>query len=125
MIGPGLEDICYATQNRQRAVRQMARQVDLVIVVGARNSSNANRLQEVAADHGVPARLVEHAGELEPVWLAEVRTVGVTAGASTPEILVTGVCERLRELGAGSIRELPGLAETTRFRLPEILRRAG
>ena len=125
VIGPGLEDICYATQNRQRAVRQMARQVDLVIVVGARNSSNANRLQEVAADHGVPARLVEHAGELEPVWLAEVRTVGVTAGASTPEILVTGVCERLRELGAGAIRELPGLAETTRFRLPEILRRAG
>ena len=122
IVGPGLDDICYATLNRQRAVHQLARRVDLVIVVGAHNSSNSNRLQEVAADHGVPAWLVEDETDLQPVWIEGVKTVGVTAGASTPEHLVQRVCDRLREFGAGSIRELPGLAETTRFRLPEILR---
>lgn len=122
IVGPGLDDICYATANRQRAVRKMAERVDLVIVVGAHNSSNSNRLQEVAADHGVPARLIEEADDLDPVWLEGVAAVGVTAGASTPERLVQGVCDRLRELGAGSVRELPGLAETVRFRLPESLR---
>ncbi|MFZ9709131.1 MAG: 4-hydroxy-3-methylbut-2-enyl diphosphate reductase [Steroidobacteraceae bacterium] len=122
IVGPGLDDICYATANRQRAVRKLTERVDLVIVVGAHNSSNSNRLQEVAADHGVPARLIEEADDLDPIWLEGVDAVGVTAGASTPERLVQGVCERLRELGAGSVRELPGLAETTRFRLPESLR---
>lgn len=122
IVGPGLDDICYATQNRQRAVQQLARRVDLVIVVGARNSSNTNRLQEVAADHGVPARLIEHADEIELIWLDGVEHVGVTAGASTPEHLVQGVCKKLQQLGAGSIRELPGIVETIRFRLPEMLR---
>ena len=122
IVGPGLDDICYATLNRQRAVQQLSRRVDLVIVVGAHNSSNSNRLQEVAADHGVPAWLVEDETELQPVWFEAVKTVGVTAGASTPEYLVRKVCERLNELGAGSVRELPGLAETVRFRLPEALR---
>lgn len=122
IVGPGLDDICYATQNRQRAVQQLAKRVDLVIVVGARNSSNTNRLQEVAADHGVPARLIEHADEIELVWLDGVEHVGVTAGASTPEHLVQGVCQKLQRLGAGSIRELPGIVETLRFRLPEALR---
>lgn len=122
IVGPGLDDICYATANRQRAVRKLTERVDLVIVVGAHNSSNSNRLQEVAADHGVPARLIEEADDLDPIWLEGVESVGVTAGASTPERLVQGVCERLRELGAGSVRELPGLAETIRFRLPESLR---
>ncbi|MEY2624790.1 MAG: 4-hydroxy-3-methylbut-2-enyl diphosphate reductase [Gammaproteobacteria bacterium] len=122
IVGPGLDDICYATLNRQRAVQQLSRRVDLVIVVGAHNSSNSNRLQEVAADHGVPAWLVEDETELQPVWFEGVKTVGVTAGASTPEYLVQKVCERLNELGAGSVRELPGLAETVRFRLPEALR---
>jgi 4-hydroxy-3-methylbut-2-enyl diphosphate reductase len=122
IVGPGLDDICYATLNRQRAVQQLARRVDLVIVVGAHNSSNSNRLQEVAADHGVPAWLVEDEKDLQPVWIEGVKTVGVTAGASTPEHLVRRVCDRLREFGAGSVRELPGLAETTRFRLPEVLR---
>ncbi len=122
IVGPGLDDICYATLNRQRAVQQLARRVDLVIVVGAHNSSNSNRLQEVAADHGVPAWLVEDETDLQPVWLEGVKTVGVTAGASTPEYLVRKVCDRLKEFGAGSIRELPGLAETIRFRLPEVLR---
>lgn len=122
IVGPGLDDICYATANRQRAVQQLAKRVDLVIVVGAHNSSNSNRLQEVAADHGVPARLIEEADDLQPVWLEGVTRVGVTAGASTPERLVQGVCARLRELGAGEVRELPGLAETVRFRLPEALK---
>ena len=122
IVGPGLDDICYATLNRQRAVQQLARRVDLVIVVGAHNSSNSNRLQEVAADHGVPAWLVEDETELQPIWLEGVRTVGVTAGASTPEYLVRKVCQRLQEFGAQSVRELPGLAETVRFRLPEALR---
>lgn len=122
IVGPGLDDICYATLNRQRAVQQLARRVDLVIVVGAHNSSNSNRLQEVAADLGVPAWLVEDETDLQPVWLEGVKTVGVTAGASTPEYLVRKVCDRLKEFGAGSVRELPGLAETVRFRLPEALR---
>lgn len=125
IVGPGLEDICYATMNRQRAVQQLARRVDLVIVVGAHNSSNSNRLQEVAADSGVPARLVEDERELQPVWLEGVRCVGITAGASTPEYLVRRVYEKLTELGAVSVRELPGLAETVRFRLPDSLRQAG
>jgi 4-hydroxy-3-methylbut-2-enyl diphosphate reductase len=122
IVGPGLDDICYATQNRQRAVQQLAKRVDLVIVVGARNSSNTNRLQEVAADYGVPARLIEHADEIELIWLDGVEHVGVTAGASTPEHLVQGVCQKLQRLGAGAIRELPGIVETLRFRLPEALR---
>lgn len=125
IVGPGLDDICYATLNRQRAVQQLSKRVDLVIVVGARNSSNSNRLQEVAADQGVPARLIEDEEELQAVWLEGVRDIGVTAGASTPEYLVHKVCQRLVALGAASVRELPGLAETVRFRLPEMLQRTG
>jgi len=121
IVGPGLDDICYATLNRQRAVQQLARRVDMVIVVGAQNSSNSNRLQEVAADQGVPAWLVQDESDVQPFWLQGVGIVGVTAGASTPEYLVRRVCERLREYGAQSVRELPGLAETVRFRLPEAL----
>jgi len=122
IVGPGLDDICYATLNRQRAVQQLARRVDLVIVVGAQNSSNSNRLQEVAADQGVPAWLVQDENDVQPFWLQGVGIVGITAGASTPEYLVRRVCDRLREYGAQSVRELPGLAETVRFRLPEALR---
>ena len=124
-VGPGLEDICYATMNRQRAVQQLARRVDLIIVVGAHNSSNSNRLQEVAADSGVPAWLVEDEREVQPIWLEGVGSVGITAGASTPEYLVRRVSEKLTELGAASVRELPGLAETVRFRLPDSLSQAG
>jgi 4-hydroxy-3-methylbut-2-enyl diphosphate reductase len=121
IVGPGLDDICYATLNRQRATRTMARQVDLVIVVGARNSSNSNRLREVALQQGVPSYLVQTAAELDPAWLAGVGRVGITAGASAPEVLVQEVCTRLAGLGARSVRELPGLAETVKFRLPEAL----
>ncbi len=120
-VGPGLDDICYATLNRQRAVRAMAPDVQLVLVVGSRNSSNANRLREVAADQGVAARLIECAADIDAAWLRGVSRVGITAGASTPESLVREVCERLAQLGATSVRELPGRPETTRFRLPDML----
>jgi 4-hydroxy-3-methylbut-2-enyl diphosphate reductase len=121
IVGPGLDDICYATLNRQRSTRAMARQVDLVLVVGARNSSNSNRLREVALQQDVPSYLVQGADDVDPAWLAGVGRVGVTAGASAPEVLVQAVCARLEELGARSVRQLPGLAETVKFRLPEAL----
>ncbi|MEY2689874.1 MAG: hypothetical protein RL375_4073 [Pseudomonadota bacterium] len=122
--GPALSDICYATQNRQTAVRMMARQVDAVLVVGARNSSNSCRLREVAEQQGVPAWLIEDAGQIDPSWLLGTRCIGVTAGASTPEVLVQDVARRLRELGARSTRLLPGKAEDVSFRLPAGLPRA-
>ena len=116
--GPALADICYATQNRQSAVRFMARQVDRLLVVGARNSSNSCRLREVAEQHGVPAWLVQDAAEIHPDWLTGARCIGVTAGASTPEALVQGVCDRLRAMGTRSVRQLPGAPEHVSFRLP-------
>ena len=124
IVGPKLDDICYATLNRQRAVRQMADEVDLVLVVGARNSSNSNRLREVASQAGVTAYLIEHAGEIDPRWLHGVKRIGVTAGASAPEILVVQVQERLKDLGAGSVRELPGVPERVSFRSPTLVKRA-
>lgn len=119
VVGPELDDICYATQNRQHAVRTMAVSVDLVIVVGALNSSNTRRLLEVAVQQGVRARLVSSADELEAGWLEGVRRIGVTAGASTPERLVQGVVERLRALGTQEARELPGVREQVVFRMPD------
>jgi 4-hydroxy-3-methylbut-2-en-1-yl diphosphate reductase len=116
--GPKLADICYATQNRQNAVRDLARQVELVLVVGSRNSSNSCRLKEVARSRGVMAHLIEQASEIDPAWLHGVQRVGVTAGASTPEALVVGVCERLVALGARSVNALPGEPERVHFRLP-------
>ena len=118
IVGPQVSDICYATQNRQNAVRELARQVDLLLVVGARNSSNSCRLQEVAQGCGVRACLIQHADEIEPDWLNGVQRIGVTAGASTPEALVAGVCERLVALGASSVRQMAGEAERVHFRLP-------
>jgi 4-hydroxy-3-methylbut-2-enyl diphosphate reductase len=123
IVGPNVDDICYATQNRQNAVRAMAGEVDLVIVVGARNSSNSARLREVAAQAGTAAHLVQDARELDAAWLAGVRRVGISAGASTPEVLVRQVCERLRALGAADVRQLDGVRESVVFRLPaELLR---
>ncbi len=124
IVGPALADICYATQNRQTAVRLMARRVDRLLVVGAHNSSNASRLREVGAQQGVPAWLVEDASQIDPDWLQGARCIGVTAGASTPEHLVQGVCERLRALGAGAVRQLPGKPESVQFRLPHGLAEA-
>ncbi len=116
--GPALADICYATQNRQNAVRVMAQRVDRLLVVGARNSSNACRLREVGEQQGVPSWLIEDASQIDPEWLLGARCVGVTAGASTPEWLVQGVCDRLRSLGARRVRQLPGKPESVSFRLP-------
>ena len=121
VVGPELDDICYATLNRQRAVRDMADEVDLVLVVGARNSSNSNRLREVASQKGVRAHLVQDERDINPVWLEGVRRVGVTAGASAPEVLVTGVRRRLAMLGAVAEREMAGIRESVTFRLPSIL----
>ncbi|GMU71331.1 MAG: 4-hydroxy-3-methylbut-2-enyl diphosphate reductase [Burkholderiales bacterium] len=124
ITGPRKDDICYATQNRQDAVKAMARAVDLVIVVGSPNSSNSNRLREVAANRGVHAYMIGDASELDPAWVAGRRRVGVTAGASAPEVLVRGVIERLRELGARSVAELGGTLENVVFALPAGLRGA-
>ncbi len=123
--GPDLDDICYATQNRQDAVKQLARQVDLLLVVGARNSSNSNRLREVGEQHGLPAYLIQDETELDPAWLHGARRVGVTAGASAPEVLIARVCRRLQALGAASIREMEGRGEAIVFRLPAPFTRRG
>ncbi|MCB1958050.1 MAG: 4-hydroxy-3-methylbut-2-enyl diphosphate reductase, partial [Rhodocyclaceae bacterium] len=121
IVGPKKDDICYATQNRQDAVKLMTPQVDLVLVVGSRNSSNSNRLREVAALRNVPAYLVDNADGIDPVWLEGVRRVGVTAGASAPEVLVDQVIERLSVLGARSVRTLEGVPERVTFPIPKEL----
>ena len=118
IVGPRRDDICYATQNRQDAVKFLAPQCDVVIVVGSPNSSNSNRLREVAAHRGIPAYMVDCAEELQPEWVQGKRHVGVTAGASAPEVLVQQVIERLRALGAGKVRELDGAVESVMFPLP-------
>ena len=122
IVGPEVDDICYATQNRQVAVRALAAQVDLVLVVGGRNSSNSNRLREVAAHDGVAAHLVQDASDIRPEWLQAralgTLRVGVTAGASTPEVLVQEVVAALRQRHAGPVVQLSGVREDTRFRLP-------
>jgi 4-hydroxy-3-methylbut-2-en-1-yl diphosphate reductase len=116
--GPGLDDICYATQNRQNAVRALTTRATVLLVVGARNSSNSNRLREVGAQHGVPSYLIEGAGDIDPAWLPPSGRVAITAGASTPEVLVDQVIERLRGMGVRSISTVDGVKETTTFRLP-------
>ena len=120
---PGKDDICYATQNRQNAVKDLAARSQLVIVVGAPSSSNSNRLVEVARTRGARAELVEDAAGIDPAWLAGATRIGVTAGASTPEELVQAVCERLRGLGATRIEALPAVDEGMRFALPAELKR--
>jgi 4-hydroxy-3-methylbut-2-enyl diphosphate reductase len=122
--GPKQDDICYATQNRQDAVKFMAPRCDVVIVVGSPNSSNSNRLREVAENVGVPAYMVDAASDLKPEWIAGRRCVGVTAGASAPEVLVNEVIERLTELGARTVRTLEGITESVVFTLPRALARA-
>jgi 4-hydroxy-3-methylbut-2-en-1-yl diphosphate reductase len=118
IIGPDVRDICYATQNRQQAVRQLAGEVDLILVVGSRNSSNSNRLREIGEELGRPSYLIDDADALRPEWFAEARSVGVTAGASAPELLVQGVIEGLRRLDDVSVEMLAGVAEDERFRFP-------
>ncbi|MCY7312608.1 MAG: 4-hydroxy-3-methylbut-2-enyl diphosphate reductase [Pseudoxanthomonas sp.] len=120
--GPRHDDICYATQNRQDAVRELAQRCDLVLVVGSPNSSNSNRLRELAERDGVPAYLIDGADEIDPLWLAGKSRIGVTAGASAPDVLVQGVIERLRGLGASGVTELDGEPENMVFALPKELR---
>jgi len=122
ICGPKNDDICYATQNRQDAVREMSRHCDLVLVVGSPNSSNSNRLSELARREGVEAHLIDGADEIDPDWVVGKCQIGLTAGASAPQILVDGVITRLRELGANQIRELDGEPESMVFALPKELR---
>ena len=121
IVGPKKDDICYATQNRQDAVKFMAPQSDLVLVVGSTNSSNSNRLREVAELLKVPAYLVDNADAIDPAWISGRQRIGVTAGASAPEVLVESVIARLKELGAGSVRQLEGVPERVTFPLPKEL----
>ncbi len=121
IIGPKKDDICYATQNRQDAVKMLVRQCDVVVVVGSPNSSNSNRLREVAANVGVPAYLVNDASELKPEWFKGKERVGISAGASAPEVLVQGVIEQLKQLGAQHVIELQGIRENVVFPLPREL----
>ncbi|MBU0621903.1 MAG: 4-hydroxy-3-methylbut-2-enyl diphosphate reductase [Gammaproteobacteria bacterium] len=121
--GPRKDDICYATQNRQDAVKALAKQCDIVLVVGSPNSSNSNRLREVAKNLGVPAWLIDNAGELRPEWLQGKQRVGITAGASAPEVLVREVIKRLMELGATGVREAEGIEENVVFPIPKALDR--
>ena len=119
IIEPKKGDICYATTNRQEAVKFMAPQVDVVVVVGSPNSSNSNRLREVADKMGTPAYMVDNAAQIDPQWLEGKIRIGVTAGASAPEVLVQAVIDRLKELGARSVRALEGVEEHVTFPLPK------
>ena len=119
IIEPKKGDICYATTNRQEAVKFLAPQVEVVIVVGSPNSSNSNRLREVAEKKGTPAYMVDNAGKIDPAWIAGKKRIGVTAGASAPEVLVQAVIDRLKELGAASVRALEGVEEHVTFPLPK------
>ncbi len=121
IVGPDTKDICYATQNRQRATLELAKIVDVVLVVGAPNSSNSNRLREIAAEFGVPSYLIEDANALNPAWLDGVSAVGITAGASAPDELVEELVERLGEMDEIEIQRLPGVTENVRFRMPSQL----
>lgn len=118
IVGPDVKDICYATQNRQEAVHHLAEQVDLILVVGSKNSSNSNRLREIGTELGRPAYLIDDAGHLQPEWFNGVERVGLTAGASAPEVLVQGVIEGLRRFGRVEIELLAGTPEDVKFKLP-------
>ena len=122
---PKRQDICYATQNRQDAVQRLSQQVDVVIVVGSPTSSNSNRLREVAQRYGIPAYMVDNASEIQPEWFMKSQKIGLTAGASAPEILVQQVIDRLRELGVDKVSSMQGVEETINFPLPKGLRLEG
>ncbi|MEL6112596.1 MAG: 4-hydroxy-3-methylbut-2-enyl diphosphate reductase [Pseudomonadota bacterium] len=118
IVGPDTRDICYATQNRQMAVIEMVKHVNLLLVVGANNSSNSNRLREIGANHGVPSYLIEDASMFDPAWLEGVETIGITAGASAPESLVQDTIARLRNYAEITVRHLDGVEENVHFKLP-------
>ncbi|CAN5394016.1 4-hydroxy-3-methylbut-2-enyl diphosphate reductase [soil metagenome] len=116
--GPDTRDICYATQNRQSSVRDLSKHVDVILVVGATNSSNSNRLREIGTEEGIPSYLVADGSQLDPEWLKDAQTVGITAGASAPEVLVDDVIDALRRIGPVTVSVLPGREENIEFRLP-------
>ncbi len=118
IVGPDVRDICYATQNRQQAVHDLAKQVDVILVVGSKNSSNSNRLREIGQELGKPSYLIDDASALQPEWFAGIATVGLTAGASAPEMLVQGVLEGLRRMQDVQVSLLPGVAEDVKFKFP-------
>jgi 4-hydroxy-3-methylbut-2-enyl diphosphate reductase len=122
IVAPKSDDICYATTNRQIAVKQLARECDLVLVIGSTNSSNSNRLVEVAREHGAASHLIDNAGQVRPEWLDGVETVGITSGASAPEALVANLVEYFRERGATDVSELRTIDEDVRFMLPKEIR---
>jgi 4-hydroxy-3-methylbut-2-enyl diphosphate reductase len=124
IVGPRTDDICYATTNRQTAVKELAREVDLVLVIGSRNSSNSNRLVEVARELGAAAHLIDNETQIDESWLEGVRTMGITSGASAPEELVQRVVDLFRARGTGDIRELEVVSEDVRFMLPKAIRQA-
>jgi 4-hydroxy-3-methylbut-2-enyl diphosphate reductase len=119
--GPDVSDICYATQHRQSAVRELCKVVDLLLVVGSRNSSNSNRLREIGLEQGLPSHLIADGSELDPAWLVGVETIGLTAGASAPEDLVLDVVEALRRQGNVEVEQMDGIRENIEFRLPREL----
>jgi 4-hydroxy-3-methylbut-2-enyl diphosphate reductase len=121
IVGPDVRDICYATQNRQSAVRALAQQSDVIIVVGAQNSSNSNRLREIGEESGVPSYLIDDADALEPSWFDEAGCIGITAGASAPEALVQEIIMRLGDFGEVQVRALEGIRENVQFKLPDQL----
>jgi 4-hydroxy-3-methylbut-2-en-1-yl diphosphate reductase len=118
IVGPETRDICYATQNRQTAVRELSTLVDVILVVGAKNSSNSNRLREIGEEAGKPSYLIADGSELDPTWFRDAKTVGITAGASAPEVLVEDVIDALRRLNPVDVSQLHGRHETIEFRLP-------
>lgn len=120
--GPDVNDICYATQNRQQAVREIARQVDVLLVVGSQNSSNSNRLRDLGEEMGVPSYLIQDAIDIDNIWLEGRARIGLTAGASAPELLIDRVIAYIESLGTAKIERLDGIVETTRFNLPRELR---
>jgi 4-hydroxy-3-methylbut-2-enyl diphosphate reductase len=121
LVGPEIRDICYATQNRQSAVRELSRHVDVILVVGAKNSSNSNRLREIGEEAGIPSYLIADGSELAPQWVKDAQVIGITAGASAPEVLVEDVINTLRALGEVEVSTLPGRQENIEFRLPREL----
>jgi 4-hydroxy-3-methylbut-2-enyl diphosphate reductase len=122
IVGPDITDICYATQHRQSAVRDLCRLADILLVVGAANSSNSNRLCEIGAEEGIPSYLIADASALDPTWLEGKETVGLTAGASAPEALIVEVIETLRRMGPIEVEAMDGVSENVEFRLPVELR---
>src|SRR6201984_2903420 len=121
IVGPETRDICYATQNRQTAVRELSHHVDVILVVGAKNSYNSNRLREIGAEAGIPSYLIADGSELMPEWVKDAQTIGITAGASAPEVLVEDVINTLRRFGEVEVSTLPGREEHIEFRLPREL----